>query len=116
MTNSEYVSGLRKLADWYEENEGVALPESVITVYGAHSKEEAAHLLRALAPCEKTYSDGLFEIRKTFDGIKLRFVFMREAVCERIVVSTEVVPEKIEPAYTREVVEWRCYEPIMGAV
>lgn len=54
------------------------------------------------------------------DGIELRIVVERSAVCDRIVTGTETVtlpaveakPERVEE---REVVEWRCEPLLAGA-
>ena len=129
MTNQEYVAGLRALADWYEQRPDVPLPEAEISVYGVTGrtdteteKEAAQWIMREATPCEKHYVDDLFHLKKAFGPITLRFVFWRNKVCERIVVATEEVPERVvpaqpervEPAHVKEIVEWRC-EPVLPA-
>ena len=121
MTNEEYVAGLRAVADWYERNPNVPLPESEITIAGVtESREAAADVLRTCAPCRKDIAGDLFTIRKEIGPMTLKFLFWRNSVCERVVVATEEVPERVipaepervEPAYTKEIVEWRC-EPVL---
>lgn len=125
MKNQEYVAGLRALADWYEANPDMPLPNPNAQVFNvsdiADDQKKAAQLImKAAAPCKKIYADKLFHITKEFGPVELEFIFLREKVCERVVIAKEEVPERlipaqperVEPAYVREIVEWRC-EPIL---
>lgn len=118
---AEFAASLRKLADWYEEHPTIPLPDEEISVTAdLDSKEAAAEILRACLPCKKEYTGGLFVVKKPIGSLTLKFIFWRDAVCERVVVGTKEVPEKvipateerIEPAHIEEIVEWRC-EPVM---
>lgn len=61
---------------------------------------------------EKEYDRSDFEINvQIADGITLRYHADREAVCTKKIVGYEDVPEKITPAYKKEIVEWEC-DPI----
>lgn len=124
MNAIEYAGGLRLLADWYEQHADVELPSSVVTVYAEDTKENAALILRSLSPCEKTYADDLFHLKRKFGPLLLDFVFLRNTVCvPRIVGQREVpasvtpaqfVPEKFVEAHTEDIIERDC-KPVLGA-
>lgn len=126
MTNDEYVASLREMADWYEAHPGMPIPEAEFNCFNVRMDEEtdkdaAQRIVRVAAPCKKSYDDTLFSIRKTFGSLTLRYIFMRNEVCERVVIATEEVPERVipaepervEPAHVKEIVEWRC-EPLLA--
>jgi len=105
----EYARGLRQLADWIEAHPEIDVPTTSIDVYGAaDTKESAAHIMRALGRCDKEFQDTLFNLRRSFGPVVYRFVFTREAVCEKKVVGYRDVPEKYTSAHTEEIVEWQC--------
>ena len=67
----------------------------------------------------KDYSSSDFELEVVVPGTEDRLEYGddpvtvtysvdRAAVCERVVVGYEEVPERVTPAYTREKVEWKC--------
>ena len=117
---SEYAQGLRDLADWIEVHPEIELPNDSIYIYCKDTKEEAAKVLAALAPCKKNYSNEVFTITRLFGGITLQFIFLRSAVCTRRVVGKRLVPEQliqgrpteVIPEHEADVVEWDC-EPIL---
>jgi hypothetical protein len=62
---------------------------------------------------KKNGDEQFLRLTKRFGTVKLRAVFSRTEVCERIVLGTEeipeyVQPEKVIPAHVKEIVEWRC--------
>jgi len=58
---------------------------------------------------EKDYSSSDFELKITLeDGTVIRYEADREAVCTKVVVGYEDVPERVTPAYRKEIVEWEC--------
>ena len=110
MTSKEFADGLRAIADWYEAHPEVAPPAFPEILHASvESKDEAVTIAAALKPCAKRYSDTLMELERTFGPIRLRFLFWREAVCERRVVGVKDVPERTVPAHTEEIVEWDCH-------
>lgn len=116
----EYAQSLRDLADWIEAHPEIELKDESMTIYAKDTKEEAARVLTALAPCNKDYSDTLFTIKRSFGHISLRFVFLRSAVCTRRVVGKRVVPEQIIKGtpnevireHEQDIIEWDC-DPIL---
>lgn len=125
MTNEEYAASLRLLADWYEQHPNIPTPDREFSVYSLNSKEEAADCMMALKPCKKEYKDTMFYLSREFQGITLKFVFYRNAVCTRRVVGTKMVstqvipaktiPEQIIPAHEEEIVEWDCGNPLLAS-
>ena len=64
---------------------------------------------------EKEYSDHYFRMYLTFGAFKYKIVCNRDEVCERKVVGTEMVTEKVAPAgewteqtVEKDVIEWVC--------
>ena len=120
MSHKEYADGLRQIADWIEAHPDIEVPETELSGYGMHSKEDAAKVLMALKPCKKLYGDSLFSIVREFGPITLKFVFSRNQVCTPRVVGTKVVPATPEriieamPEHVVEIIEWDC-EPILTA-
>jgi hypothetical protein len=105
---------LHDLAGFYEAHPWVPKPWGELSIYDLHSKEEAARVARAFGECEKDFStEGLVALTKDFGGLRLRVVFNRDAVCERVVVGTKTVPRREVPAevieaHEEDIVEWRC--------
>lgn len=122
MTHFEYANALRRIADWIETHpdDKIGVPyETMLTYYYFAGKDELVTLARALGTCEKKFTDGFAEVRKDFGGIALRGVVERSAVCERVVTGTEevleeIIPARLIPAHTREIVEWKCPEALLA--
>ena len=115
MNGTEYAHALRAIAEWYEAHPDMPVPPKEIGVYGVtETREEAARIALALAPCQKWHGGEFFRLTREFGGVILKFVFMREAVCTRRVVRTEEVPEQVIEAHVREIIEWEC-EPSLLA-
>lgn len=124
----EIARGLHEFADFIAEN-GHKMPVNDLNmkfddfVFDDYKYEDRRHLRTArekmrllaliLAPVEKVYNGEWFDLRKKFGPVTLEFTVNRAIVCERKVVSVEEVPEKLIPAYTREIVEWECNDPIL---
>ena len=110
-----YADGLRAIAAWFETHPEVPLPDSQrVDVASLNTKEEAASVARALGACDKIYDGTLFRLERRFGGTTLRFLFWRDQVCERRVVSTKQVPARLVPAHTEEIVEWDCH-PLLAS-
>jgi len=116
MNGTDYARGLRAIADWYEAHPDIPVPHtSEIGVYGVEeTREEAARIALALAPCRKEHDEGAFRLARDFDGLTLKFVFARSAVCARRVVGYRVIPAW--PERVVEVVEWDCEPSVLAEV
>ena len=111
----QMVKGLRALADFLEANPD--LPESArltvdIWVWNKNDFREAA---RKMGHAEKIETNHLFALRKTFsDKVVIDLNTTRDVVCTKVVVGKEYVEEIVVPAHEREIVEWRCEDPVLA--
>jgi|SRR3972149_6079253 len=123
--HTAYANGLREIADWIEAHPTIALPMKTINVFAANEREEAVEILAALKPCAKEYNDEMFYLKRRFGPITLSFIFYRAKVCVARVVGkkeipevnepekTIVIPAKIIPAHTEDIIEWDCEKPLL---
>jgi hypothetical protein len=116
MEKLTFAQSLRAIADWYDAHPEIEPPLHAVSVAISEtdSHEHALALAKALAPCRKEYSDTLLVLSRVFGQIEMRHVFYRSAVCERVVLGKESVPERIIPAHEREIVEWECH-PLLAS-
>jgi hypothetical protein len=131
-----YTSGLRKFADLLDEHPEIELPLdgsdcAPITTYylGDDAKERVSAFVRAVpGRVNKRYDDAHFHAEATLDGLHVRALAYRNAVCERIVTGTREVTEEVpDPkalaavptttvTRTVEDVEWVCAPLLAEAV
>lgn len=112
MTNVEYATSLRAIADWYETHPEIAVPPESINVGAVHTKDDARLVARAFGACRKEYDSTMFVLSRVFGAVNLRFLFWRSEVCTRRVIGTQPVAERVIPAHTEEIVEWDC-DPLL---
>ena len=77
---------LRLLADWYDRHPDITAP--VIMARLADSGEvgpRVAAAAKALAPCEKRFSDYFLFLSRTFGSLKFSINVSRDAICKKIV-------------------------------
>lgn len=79
----------------------------------ADQPAEAARIIKAIGGTwvkDFEWDHDRADFHQTRDGIELRIVLERSAVCERIVTGSQVVtiPAQDERVETVETVEWRC--------
>jgi hypothetical protein len=122
----QFIQALRDMADLFEQNEEVPLPKwkqdiSLFSTNDDSAKAELSAFARAIGKVAKVYGDELVTLSKDFGSLlQLRMHANREAVCERVVVGTKVIParsERIlpaEPEREEEIVEWHC-TPVLEA-
>jgi hypothetical protein len=117
----EFVAGLRELATMYEATPGLPLPNPYLFSYGA-SPAQLLLVARAQGAREtkKEYAGESFTLRKEFSGgIQVHYQTTREQVCRKVVkeiievpatVEPEhIIPERVIPAHTKEIIEWECH-------
>lgn len=111
-TREQKITDARMLLDWLEQHPNVPLPHEIesagLNIYSLNSKDEAIMLAREFGTADKAYDDDFFRLKRRFGSLTLEAIFTRREVCERVVIGSEVVPEQVTPAYTRDKVEWRC--------
>jgi hypothetical protein len=112
------LNDVRDVLDWLEAHPQVPLPYDIgyggFLIASVNLKGELQQLAREFGECEKEFSQDSFYLRKRFGTSSLYAFTARQEVCERVVVGVEQVPEEIRPAYQREIVEWRCNEPLLS--
>ena len=120
MTNSELVSGLRELADWYENHADAPLPVEVqVKVSTISGKGELAAFARMLGTCTKDSNEIFFYVRRAFGPVVLSGFDYRESVCQRVVTGKRTVEVDVPVGYRKEtreeeVVEWHCPETLLA--
>ncbi len=106
------INDMRAVLDFLESNSDVPAPYFG-TLNAFDHGGDPSEIARMLSPCEKIHEGPYFMLRKKFGSVKFDVNFSRESVCERVVIGTEEIPEKIIPASIREIVEWVCSDSIL---
>lgn len=125
----EYVTGLRKLADFIESLNVTEAEQGEVPVMSGfwfghklqgfvHSKEDIAIWARTLGSFEKQFDSNYLELNKRFsENVSIEVNVTRNVICERVVVGKKTVPETYIPSkfvaeHEEEIVEWRCPEDL----
>lgn len=124
---SQFIAGLRAVADFYERNPGAYYDGARVTLSmyacGASARQIMAAAARAFGRCRKICDEVNFTLAKSFGSRVTVEVFCpRARVCRRIVVGARSEPARTLPAVEElhiparevEIVEWRC-DPILDA-
>lgn len=118
LSNSEFASKLRAIADVYDANPGI--PQLYNLTAGneyvfCHAKNEFAAAVKAFGTGEKgDDDDGLKFYPEITEGLTLRVYGFKSAICERVEVGKTVIPatpEVVIPATPEQIVsvyEWHC--------
>ena len=112
LTNAEYATSLRLIADWFESHPEVKPPHDAheIVLYNVHTRAEMETVARNMGSCEKEYTEGFFKLKKQIGAIELRAVASRDQVCKKRIVGTRIVPEQVISEHVEELVEWECFD------
>lgn len=98
-----FIQSLRDAAEFLEQHPGVQAPRYILMNVFVDTRDDVAAHARA-ATWEKEFNGPWFSLRKTFgEDLSLDITAPRETVCRKVVVGTQIVPEREE-----EVVEWIC--------
>lgn len=113
--NRELIDGMRAVADFLESKP--ELPHisfsQVLNIF-VETKEELVGVARMVGgELEKKVITNYFFLRRNFGAFCLDINCERDAVCERVVVDKIEHPETVQPAWTEEIVEWRCPEAVL---
>jgi len=120
LTNAELAAQLRALADIYEAHPEIAQPHD-FTGFGigmpiyCHDKETFAETVKAFGAGSKGSNKETIWFVPTAIPL-VRVTSWHSKVCERVVVGTREIPERVVPATegyvvparTEEIVEYRC--------
>lgn len=113
MSRLETIDGLRALADYLEQRPDVPLPY-LGSLHAFPNASELQTVAKAMGGFTKTHDGAFLTLVKDFGAFRFHVNFASEAVCERVVVGTEDVAEKVVPAHTVEIVEWKCPESVLA--
>ncbi len=109
---SDFVAGLRALADWYEAHPEQRRPLGLLNVF-VSTKSDLIEATRALGTVQKNAYGAWFSVSRSFGGgVTLEVNIARGQVCTRRVVGTTMVPA--QPASVVEIEEWDC-DPLLEA-
>ena len=122
MDNTKHVeqaNALREIARWLENHPEVPLlPEHIYVYVGTNSREALQAIIKAGRPTRKGggKQTELLSLVVSFGALKLEYVAWKHAVCEKRVVGTRIIPErmieateaKLIPETTEEITEWVC--------
>jgi len=120
-SKSDFIKGLRSLADWFEGTDLESTSEFILNIW-AWDKEGFTESARKFGSAQKVKDNNFYMLRKDFGGgVKADLNVNHHVVCEKVLVSKEVVPEHIIPAQPETVVpesvvkkyEWRCPESVL---
>jgi len=96
----------------YAKDEKGVVNYSKVDEFETRSKMRT--MAKALAPCEKNYAGSSFELTRKF-GKRLTFSVSttRDAICEKKVVGTKIVPARMVEERVEEEVEWVCNDSLL---
>ncbi len=112
----QQIDQVRELLTWLEDNPDVPMPyglaDGTFNLF-IHNKDKFMKCAKLMGQCKKVPDKNFYTLRKNFGTINLDLNAYHNEICERVVVGTEEIPEKIIPeqvipASTKEIVEWRC--------
>lgn len=132
-TRSEFITGLRALADLLEAHddlplpyEGAAVPINWHFLSGPNQRANLAAFVRTVGGSfDKQTFDSYFGVTGSIEGLKVSGTAYRDVVCTRIVTGTREVTEQVpDPdalaavptttvTRTEDVVDWVC-EPLLA--
>jgi len=113
----QILNDVRTLIDWLEAHPEITIPydfENGFMLSSVNTRDELIAVAREFKECEKVFSNDSFYLHKRFGQASLYAFTSRTEVCERVVVGSEEVAERVIPAHVRDVVEWRCAEPLLN--
>jgi hypothetical protein len=102
MTNQEFADSLRLVADFYEENPEMFLPEGTLKIFSTYGKEDVIKAAKMLGTCEKQIDEDFYKLRRKFGSITLEVIETRSLVCTKRTVMKEMPVD-----------EWDCPESLL---
>ena len=112
MDRTQKINDVREMLDYLEATPDLQLPwfDGFTSFPPSDSISEVA---RVMAPFTKEATETFFILLRDFGSITLRATFYHDTVCEKVVTGTEEIPEKITPAHTVDIVEWKCPDSLL---
>lgn len=105
----EFIRGLRDFADLLESKGELPFPTYETMYVFMDSIDSVPVVAKAMAPCNKVYSDTSFTLVKEYNKhLVVKVVWSRDVVCKRVQVGVKEIPAQVIPAHTEPVYEWDC--------
>lgn len=113
---TEFIAGLREMADWYEAHPDMRAPRYASINIFAEDKADFISLRRASGLRDKHDGDVWMYFSKHFRGeLEIQINVEREKVCRRVQVGERVVPAQVaKPETVEPVYEWKCDSILEG--
>jgi len=108
--NEVMVDDLRKLADCLENSPHELAVTSIWEIYSMDNKKEFNQTVDTFDKPKITYANDMTNVLVNFDVLRLKFVFLRERTCKRVLVGTKVVKKEVPTAYETQTIEEPVYE------
>jgi hypothetical protein len=121
----QFITGLRAVAQFYEENPGAWYDGMHLTlnmyVWGRSARKTLIETARAFGQCTKVYDENNITVSRQFsEQVTLAVFAARARVCRRVIVGARILPPRIVPATEElripasrvEIVEWQC-DPLL---
>jgi hypothetical protein len=122
-----YIRGLRTLASFLEAHPLIPTPTQCyrLRLNDSFTREELSAIARSVSKAKKEFYDESFQLQipvidsEVYDErVSITLTTEREAVCERIVVGTKLVPASTSvyetPEHEEEIIEWRCIASLLS--
>ena len=113
MDRTQKINDVRALLDYLE-----ATPDLDLPVMGEFNlfpdSGSISEVARLMAPFTKKSTAGLFILSRDFGSTRIEANFYHDTVCEKVVTGTKEIPERIIPAHTKDIVEWKCPDSLLN--
>lgn len=108
---TEFIAGLRELADFLEKHRAAPLPVGYLNAF-PDDDIDLASIARAIGSAEKDFNGDWLFLNKQFGPIQYAVSIKRERFCEKRVIGTRIVPAS--PEHEEEIFAWDCVESILA--
>jgi hypothetical protein len=100
---SEFIRGLRAIANFYEQNANAYYDEMHLTVSmyvgGREARTTMAAMARTFGQYNQTYDERNVTIARSFsEQVTLAFFASKQKICRRVFVGEHILPARVIPA------------------
>lgn len=115
-TQRDWITGLRDMADWFEQHPDRIPPYLPVTVnLFADDRDDLIAYAREFGKADKSVVNDWFALRKRFGPHAIDANLPREEICRKVVTGTRQVPAQMIEAREEEIVEWVCEDALLAA-
>ncbi len=100
---SEFIRGLRAIANFYEQNANAYYDDMRLTVSmyvgGREARTTMAAMARAFGQYNQTYDERNVTIARSFsEQVTLALFASKQKICRRVVIGEHILPARVIPA------------------